>query len=148
MSEPTTTAAVPAVAESTRTNGKDKESTQSQESTPAMQPKKPVNAEAKASNGENNANIANIANKDNKDNTPPTSSATPASASAQSPKSQKSRKSNFTPRGGGAPASPSTRVSDNGKKPARPDAVSASAADAAGLGVVASAGPDASASIS
>ncbi|CAO3572608.1 unnamed protein product [Mortierella alpina] len=145
MSEPTTTAAVPAVAESTRTNGKDKESTQSQDSTPALHPKKPANAEAKASNGENNANNAN---NDNRDSTPSTSSATPASASAQSPKSQKSRKSNFTPRGGGAPASPSTRASDNGKKPARPDASSTSAADAVGLGVVASVGPDASVSIS
>ncbi|KAF9947262.1 hypothetical protein BGZ72_010740 [Mortierella alpina] len=134
MSEPTSTTAVPTVAESTRTNGKDKEPSQSQESTPAMQPKKPASAETKASNGENNANNSN--------NTPPTSSAPPTSASAQSPKSQKSRKSNSTPRGGGAPASPSTRGSDNGKNPVRPDASSVSATGTVGLGVVAGAGTD------
>ncbi|KAF9928445.1 translation initiation factor eIF4A [Mortierella alpina] len=143
MSEPTTTAAVATVAEATRANGKDKESTQTQESAQAMQPKKPANAEPKASNGDNNANNNN---NNNNNNTPPPSSATPTSASAQSPKSQKSRKSNITPRGGGAPSSPSTRASDSGKKPARSDAASALAAGAIGLGVVASAGPDASTS--
>ncbi|KAG0204748.1 Eukaryotic initiation factor 4A-III [Mortierella sp. GBA30] len=102
----------------------------SQDNTPMQTKKQKSDSNVAADTPSNAATVEN----NTKNNTSPTALA--SAAAANSPKSLKpKRNANSAPRGGSAPKSSSTRVSENGKKPTEPNTAS-SAAGTIGLGVV------------